>query len=157
MEVFKQTPNISKNTIKPIGIVLHHSAGSYIGSVSWCLDPKSKVSYHCIVDLNGDRTVLAKDNQRAWHAGKSSFKGKSDCNSFMLGISVSGDTNTRRLTDFEIDSVAEWCIDKMRSLNINFDNITTHREISPGRKSDVSIQAEKAIKDKILYLFNQFS
>lgn len=157
MEVFKQTPNISKNTIKPIGIVLHHSAGSYIGSVSWCLDPKSKVSYHCIVDLNGDRTVLAKDNQRAWHAGKSSFKGKSDCNSFMLGISVSGDTNTRRLTDFEIDSVAEWCVGKMRSLNINFDNITTHREISPGRKSDVSIQAEKAIKDKILYLFNQFS
>jgi len=157
MEVFKQTPNISKNTIKPIGIVLHHSAGSYIGSVSWCLDPKSKVSYHCIVDLNGDRTVLAKDNQRAWHSGKSSFKGKSDCNSFMLGISVSGDTNTRRLTDFEIDSVAEWCVGKMRSLNINFDNITTHREISPGRKSDVSIQAEKAIKDKILYLFNQFS
>ncbi len=157
MEVFKQTPNISKNTIKPIGIVLHHSACSYIGSVSWCLDPKSKVSYHCIVDLNGDRTVLAKDNQRAWHAGKSSFKGKSDCNSFMLGISVSGDTNTRRLTDFEIDSVAEWCVGKMRSLNINFDNITTHREISPGRKSDVSIQAEKAIKDKILYLFNQFS
>jgi len=136
---------------------LHHSAGSYLGSVSWCLDPKSKVSYHCIVDLNGDRTVLAKDNQRAWHAGKSSFKGKSDCNSFMLGISVSGDTNTRRLTDFEIDSVAEWCVSKMRSLNINFDNITTHREISPGRKSDVSIQAEKAIKDKILYLFNQFS
>ena len=157
MEVFKQTPNISKNTIKPIGIVLHHSAGSYIGSVSWCLDPKSKVSYHCIVDLNGDRTVLAKDNQRAWHSGKSSFKGKSDCNSFMLGISVSGDTNTRRLTDFEIDSVAEWCVGKMRSLNINFDNITTHREISPGRKSDVSIQAEKAIKDKIMDLFNQFS
>ena len=157
MEIFKQTPNISKNPIKPIGIVLHHSAGSYIGSVSWCLDPKSKVSYHCIVDLNGDRTVLAKDNQRAWHSGKSSFKGKSDCNSFMLGISVSGDTNTRRLTDFEINSVAEWCVSKMRSLNINFDNITTHREISPGRKSDVSIQAEKVIKDKILYLFNQFS
>ncbi len=61
------------------------------------------------------------------------------------------------MTDFEIDSVAEWCVGKMRSLNINFDNITTHREISPGRKSDVSIQAEKAIKDKILYLFNQFS
>jgi len=157
METFKQTPNISKNPIKPIGIVLHHSAGSYLGSVSWCLDPKSKVSYHCIVDLNGDRTILAKDNQRAWHSGKSSFKGKSDCNSFMLGISVSGDTNTRRLTDFEIDSVAEWCVSKMRLLNINFDNITTHREISPGRKSDVSIQAEKAIKDKILYLFNQFS
>lgn len=155
MDIFKQTPNISKNPIKPTGIVLHHTAGSYGGSVSWCLDKVSKVSYHCIVDLNGDRTILAKDNQRAWHAGKSEFKGKKDCNTFMLGIAVSGDTNKRRLTQFEIESVAEWCVSKMKSLNINYDNITTHREISPGRKSDVSIEAEKQIKDQILYLFNK--
>jgi N-acetylmuramoyl-L-alanine amidase len=152
METFKQTPNISKNTIKPIGIVLHHSAGSYLGSVSWCLDPKSKVSYHCIVDLNGDRTVLAKDNQRAWHAGVSSFNGKKDCNTFMLGIAVSGDTNNRRLTSFEIDSVAEWCVNKMKVYKFGIDMITTHRFISPGRKNDVSLEAENQIKEKILLL-----
>jgi len=152
MEVFKQTPNISKSFMTPKGIILHHSAGSYIGSVSWCLDPKSKVSYHCMVDLNGDRTVMAKDNQRAWHAGKSSFKGKSDCNSFMLGISVSGDTNKRRLTDFEIESVAKWCIEKMKTHNFTIDWITTHEIVSPGRKTDVSESAYNDIIKKIISL-----
>ena len=87
METIRQTTNW-KGNIKPQGIILHHTAGSYIGSVSWCLDPESKVSYHCIVDLNGNYTTIAKDNQRAWHAGKSSFNGRKDCNSFMLGIAV---------------------------------------------------------------------
>jgi N-acetylmuramoyl-L-alanine amidase len=149
MEVFKQTPNVSKYAMKPSGIVLHHTAGSYVGSVEWCLTPKSKVSYHCIVDLNGDRTVLAKDTQRAWHAGKSSFNGKKDCNSFLLGIAVSGDTNNRRLTQFEIDSVAQWCISKMKLHGFGIDMITTHRAISPGRKTDVSVEAENQIIDKI--------
>ena len=152
METFRQTPNVSKYPIKPTGIVLHHTAGSFVGSVEWCLDPKSKVSYHCIVDLNGNRTVLAKDNQRAWHAGVSSFNGKKDCNTFMLGIAVSGDTNNRILTDFEIDSVAEWCASKMELHGIPLSNITTHRFISPGRKNDVSLEAENQIKEKILLL-----
>ena len=138
-----------------MGIVLHHTAGSYLGSVSWCLDPKSKVSYHCIVDLNGDRTILANDTDRCWHSGKSSFNGKKDCNSFMLGIAVSGDTNKRRLTDFEVDSVAKWCVNKIKVYKFSIDMITTHREISPGRKNDVSIEAEKQIKDQILYLLNK--
>lgn len=152
METFKQSPNVSKYPIKPTGIVLHHTAGSFVGSVDWCLNPASKVSYHCIVDLNGNRTVLAKDNQRAWHAGVSSFNGKKDCNTFMLGIAVSGDTNNRRLTNFEIDSVAEWCVSKMKLHGIPLSNVTTHRFISPGRKNDVSLEAEKQIKDKILLL-----
>ena len=149
MEVVKQSPNVSKNPIKPLGIVLHHSGGSYTSSVDWCLRKESKVTYHCMVDLNGDSTILAKDTQRAWHAGKSSFKGKNDCNNFMLGVSVSGDTNKRRLSEFEIESVAKWCVEKMKLWGFGIDWITTHREISPNRKNDVSIEAEKQIKDKI--------
>jgi N-acetyl-anhydromuramyl-L-alanine amidase AmpD len=145
-EVFQQTPNISKGrTISPKGIVLHHTAGSYSGSVSWCLNPQSQVSYHCIVDVNGDRTVLAKDTQRAWHAGQSSFKGQTDCNSFMLGIAVSGDTNARELTKEELESVAQWCVDKMKLYGFGIGDITSHRVVSPGRKNDVSIKAQNDI------------
>jgi AmpD protein len=147
--VFKQSLNISQRAIFPEGIVLHHTAGSYEGSVNWCLNPNSQVSYHCIVDINGDRTILAKDNQRAWHAGKSIFRGRSDCNSFMLGIAVSGDTNTRELTQKEIESVACWCIDKMQLYGFGIEMITTHREISPGRKNDVDLRAEFAIRNYI--------
>ena len=148
-EEFKQSPNISSSRIVPTGIILHHTAGSYAGSVAWCLNATSKVSYHCIVDTNGDRTNLAKPNQRAWHAGQSSFKGRSDCNSFMLGIAVSGDTSKRGLTEREVDSVVEWCMTMMREYNIPIGNVTTHRAVSPGRKTDVSPQAEAVLMEAL--------
>jgi N-acetyl-anhydromuramyl-L-alanine amidase AmpD len=148
-ETFKQSPNISQRAIFPEGIVLHHTAGSYAGSVNWCLNPNSQVSYHCIVDTNGDRTILSKDNQRAWHAGVSSFRGRSNCNDFLLGIAVSLDTNTRELTPQEIESVACWCIDKMQLYGFGIEMITTHREISAPRKNDVDLRAEFAIRNFI--------
>tara|TARA_B100000073_G_C23416766_1_gene445481 strand:+ start:235 stop:618 length:384 start_codon:yes stop_codon:yes gene_type:complete len=36
-EVMKKTPNVSSSSIQPEGVVLHHSSGSYDGSVSWIL------------------------------------------------------------------------------------------------------------------------
>ena len=150
---FRQTPNISKGrTITPTGIVLHHTAGSYAGSVAWCLNPAAKVSYHCIIDLNGDRTQIAKDTQRAWHAGRSIFRGVSDCNSFMIGIAVSGNTYNRELTQEEIHSVATLCVEYMHKWNFPIENITTHREVSPGRKVDISPEAEKQILEAVLKL-----
>lgn len=148
-ETFKQSPNVSKNPIQPKGIVLHHTAGSYVGSVSWCLNPTSQVSYHRIVDTNGDATDLAKPTQRAWHSGKSSFKGQSDCNSFMLGIAVSGDTYKRELTTAEVESVAKWCVCTMESYGFGIDMITDHRTVSPGRKTDLNPKAFKQILDRI--------
>jgi len=154
-EVFKQTPNISKGrAIKPEGIILHHTAGSYNGSVNWCLRADAKVSYHCIVDLNGDRTILATDTQRAWHAGKSTFKGKSDCNSFMLGVAVSGDTNSRELTNEEAKSVAQWCVDKMKLHGFGLNEVTTHAVVSPGRKTDISEKAYERIMFEIREILN---
>jgi N-acetyl-anhydromuramyl-L-alanine amidase AmpD len=150
-EVFRNSPNSSR-TMKPEGIVLHHTAGGYSGSVSWCLNAKAKVSYHCIVNTTGERTVLVPDNVRAWHAGVSSFKGKANCNNFLLGIAVSGNTNERELTNEEVESVAEWCVRKMKAYGFGLDAITTHRHVSPTRKNDVDIRAEKRIKDKIIEL-----
>lgn len=154
MEIIKQTSNISAKKIIPKGIVLHHTAGTYLGSVEWCLYPISAVSYHCIVNTNGDRTILAKDTQRAWHAGISKFKGRSDCNSWMLGIAVSGNTYERTLTKEEIKSVGDWCIEKMNKYKFGIDMITTHREVSPGRKYDVSPEAEKQI---VKYIINNIN
>jgi N-acetyl-anhydromuramyl-L-alanine amidase AmpD len=153
-EQFTQTPNVSARKITPTGIILHHTAGSFLGSVRWCLKPESQVSYHCIVDTDGSRQVLAKDNQRAWHAGRSSFKGQSNCNDFMLGIAVSGDTSKRELTSYEIDSVAKWCVEKCKIHRIPITNITTHRAVSPGRKFDVDNRAEIAIMDRVRELLN---
>jgi len=146
-EVFKASPNISSSEIVPKGVVLHHSSGSYNGSVSWILQDKSNVSYHCIINKDGSRTSFAADNQRCWHAGKSRFKGRGGCNGFLLGLAFSGNTNTRELTKDEIDSAVEWLLPRFKKWGWPEDlsTITTHREVSPGRKDDVDIRAEQAI------------
>ena len=150
-EVFKASPNVSYSTIRPEGVVLHHSYGSYNGGVSWILNDESNVSYHVLINTDGERTVFAKDTQRAWHAGKSAFKGKSGCNGFMLGLAFSGDTEERELTQKEIDSAVEFLLPRFERWGWPKDlsTITTHREVSPGRKVDVDSRAEKAIIDAL--------
>ena len=146
-EVFKATPNVSYSTIKPEGVILHHSYGSYEGSVSWILKEVSKVSYHCIIDTDGSRTVFANDTQRAWHAGRSAFKGRGGCNSFMIGLAFSGDTESRELTKAEVDSAVEFLLPRFKRWGWPKDlsTITTHRDVSPNRKVDVDIRAEEVI------------
>ncbi len=150
-EVFKATPNISYSTIEPEGVILHHSYGSYVGGVSWILNDASNVSYHVLIDTDGSRTVFAKDTQRAWHAGKSSFNGRTGCNSFMLGLAFSGDTASRELTKAEIDSAVEYLLPRFERWGWPKDlsTITTHKDVSPGRKVDVDSRAEKAIIDAL--------
>lgn len=150
-ELYKASPNVSFSTIRPEGVVLHHSYGSYKGGVSWILNDSSNVSYHVLINTDGERTVFAKDTQRAWHAGKSSFNGRDGCNGFMMGLAFTGDTTSRELTQAEIDSAVEFLLPRFERWGWPKDlsTITTHREVSPGRKVDVDIRAEKAIIDAL--------
>jgi len=146
-ESYQPTPNMSVRKIKPLGVVLHHSDGSFNGGVSWILNPDSNVSYHCLIDTNGDRVVFAKDDRRAWHAGKSKFKGKIGVNDFLLGVSFSGNTNHRELTDAEVESACEFILPRLVKYGwpTDLSTITTHRAVSPGRKNDVDSRAEEKI------------
>jgi hypothetical protein len=142
-----RTPNRNAGVNTCEGVVVHHCAGTFEGTISWCLKNGTNATYHCVVGFDGRRAILAKDTDRAHHAGRSAFRGRPSCNNFMLGIAVNGNTNNgaRRphphLTSDEILSVVEWIRAKQAIHKFPDSAITTHRAISPGRKDDVSIEA----------------
>jgi N-acetyl-anhydromuramyl-L-alanine amidase AmpD len=142
----KRTPNISAGrVIKPTHVILHHTSGAYAGSVSWCSDPVSKVSYHCILARNGKRTVLALPTQRTWHAGVSSWQGRKDANSWSVGMAWEGDTYQTPLSEDALLSAVEYLLPILRENNIPLANILRHADISPGRKDDCSPAAHAAL------------
>jgi N-acetyl-anhydromuramyl-L-alanine amidase AmpD len=142
----RKTPNVSAGrVIKPTHIVLHHTSGAYAGSVSWCMDPVSKVSYHCIIARNGKRTVLALPSQRTWHAGVSSWQGRKDANSFAIGLAWEGDTYQIPLGEDAILSAVEYLLPLLDEYHIPLSNIIRHADVAPGRKDDCSPAAHAAL------------
>ena len=49
-----------------------------------------QVCAHCVIDRQGALTQYVPFNKRAWHAGESSYQGKSNCNDFSVGIELEG-------------------------------------------------------------------
>jgi hypothetical protein len=147
-----RSPNRNAGVNERIGIVFHHCAGSFEGTISWCLKQGTNAAYHCLIGHDGRRAIMGLDTDRLHHAGQSTWNGTSGCNAFMLGIAFTGNTVTgaRRaspsLNIHELSSAVEWVREKQRQYGILDRNITHHRVVSPGRKDDLSLDAWNQVK-----------
>jgi N-acetylmuramoyl-L-alanine amidase len=76
--------------IKPHYIVAHYDAAlNEAGTIHWCQQKASKVSYHILIKRSGHIVQLVPFNRRAWHAGTGIYHGVKDMNSFSIGICCS--------------------------------------------------------------------
>jgi len=147
-----RSPNRNKGVNERLGIIFHHCAGNFEGTISWCLRQGTYAAYHCLIGQDGQRAILGLDTDRLHHAGKSVWNGRSGCNGFMLGVAFTGNTVTgaRRssasLNVHELTSAVEWVREKQRQYGIKDSNITHHRVVSPGRKDDLSLAAWDQVK-----------
>jgi N-acetyl-anhydromuramyl-L-alanine amidase AmpD len=148
------TPNKQPNQIAPEAIVLHHSDGSYLGGVEWIANPASKVSYHVLIARDGRRTVFGKDTDRCWHAGRSSWLGRPDLNSWSLGVSWEGNTYDRPLEDAAMDSAIEYLVPRLKKWNIPLHMVVTHQQVSPTRKTDISPADAARFKSRLKAALN---
>jgi N-acetylmuramoyl-L-alanine amidase len=74
---------------KPRFVVLHYTAnGSARSTVEHFKNKSSNVSAHLVVDHDGTTTQMVPFNERAWHAGLSSWKGLTGLNSYSVGIEI---------------------------------------------------------------------
>lgn len=86
-----RSPNSSGALLKPTLLVMHYTASGGVdgkGDVDLFSRPSSKVSAHFVVGRSGDIHQVVECNRRAWHAGRSVWKGRPNCNDFTLGIEL---------------------------------------------------------------------
>jgi len=95
---FKESPNHGGafGTGLPDTIIVHYTAGSSAeSSVETLCDPKTKASAHLVIGRDGRIAQLVPFDTIAWHAGKSTYRGRVGFNKYSIGIELD---NAGRLT-----------------------------------------------------------
>ena len=91
------------------------------------------VTSHFLIERTGTVTQFLPCTARGWHAGISSFEGRSRCNDFSIGIEVEG-------TDFCPFEEAQYAalVRLARAIILRYPirAVAGHSDIAPGRKTD---------------------
>jgi AmpD protein len=140
--------------VEPSLIIIHgislppgEFAGDYIQALfTNCLDCNAhpyfaeidglQVSSHLLLRRAGELVQFVPFGRRAWHAGESSFRGRSACNDYSIGIELEG-TDDTPYTDGQYEQLVS-------VINAIFESypqlcprhIAGHCDVAPGRKSD---------------------
>ncbi len=92
-----------------------------------------EVSAHFYIRRDGALWQFVSCDQRAWHAGASSHKGRDNCNDFSIGIELEGlEGDAFEPTQYE--TLASLC--SAISARYPITDIAGHQHIAPGRKQD---------------------
>lgn len=92
-----------------------------------------KVSSHFFIERSGALWQFVDCDQRAWHAGQSCYRGRSQCNDDSIGIELEGlEGLTFEAEQYE--ALAQLCIDIGKRYPLA--HVAGHEHIAPGRKRD---------------------
>ncbi len=92
-----------------------------------------QVSAHFFIRRHGELWQLVSCNDRAWHAGCSSYRGRSNCNDDSIGIELEG-MEGAQFEDAQYESLHALCAALMQHYPIH--HLAGHEHIAPVRKAD---------------------
>jgi N-acetylmuramoyl-L-alanine amidase len=134
------SPNFGPRTAPPSMIVLHYT-GMQGGEAALARlrDPTSEVSAHYMVEEDGRVFRLVPEERRAWHAGKSSWRGVTDVNTASIGIEIVNpghEFGYRDFTEAQVAAVIALVADIRTRWHVEDVNIVGHADVAPDRKED---------------------
>lgn len=146
---FIPSPNYSKR-VKPVSaVVIHYTASLNIeGTIDWFRRSESQVSAHYVVGRDGRVVQMVRDEDTAWHAGRSSMRpnevppGEPNVNGFSIGIELVG-TADSGFTDKQLASLYSLLEVLVGRYKILPERVVGHETIAPGRKIDPSGYAKQ--------------
>ncbi len=134
------SPNFDERKL-PVSILVLHYTGmpDAAGAIDRLRAPDAKVSSHYVVAEDGQILRLVDESKRAWHAGKSHWRGIDDVNSASVGIEIVNpghEFGYRPFPDAQIDALLPLVAGIMERHRITRGNVVGHSDIAPARKQD---------------------
>jgi N-acetylmuramoyl-L-alanine amidase len=134
------SPNFDARVAPPDMIILHYT-GMVDGpsALARLADPQAKVSAHYLVEEDGRVFALVPEARRAWHAGKSFWRGRTDINAASVGVEIVNpghELGYRPFPEAQIAALIELVADIRSRWTIPDERILGHSDIAPDRKTD---------------------
>lgn len=138
----RASPNFGPRTGQdaPHLIVIHHTAmESAEAAIERLCDPGPEVSAHYVIGEEGCVWQLVDEADRAWHAGRSCWRGLSDVNSASVGIELANPAGLAGFPPFGAAQMA--ALETLLRLvmarwDIGASAVLGHSDVAPGRKAD---------------------
>ena len=92
-----------------------------------------EVSAHFFIDRDGGLTQFVSCEDRAWHAGRSSYLGRDNCNDYSIGIELEG-LEGALFEDAQYCTLTPLCIALRKQYGTPL--VAGHEHVAPGRKAD---------------------
>lgn len=137
-----RSPNFEprKGCSAPDLVILHYT-GMHNGAsaLARLCDPQSKVSAHYLIEEDGTLFSLVDETMRAWHAGKSFWRGVLDINSHSIGIEIVNpghEFGYRPFPEAQMRTVLSLCKEIQERYKLPPTAFLAHSDIAPMRKED---------------------
>jgi len=134
------SPNFDARESSISMVVLHytgmHDAESAIARLS---DPEARVSCHYLIDEDGRVLRMVAEENRAWHSGRSYWRGVRDVNDASIGIEIVNpghDHGYRPFTEAQMESLLMLLAGIVERHGIEPANVVGHSDVAPARKQD---------------------
>jgi N-acetylmuramoyl-L-alanine amidase len=134
------SPNFNDRLL-PISMIVLHYTGmpDAAGALARLRDPEAQVSAHYLVEEDGRIHRLVDEEKRAWHAGRSHWRGVTDINSASIGIEIVNpghEFGYRAFPEEQVASVIRLVHGIKDRHEITRGNVVGHSDIAPARKQD---------------------
>ena len=93
-----------------------------------------EVSAHFLIRRDGELVQFVSADDRAWHAGRSSWRGRDNCNDYAVGIELEG-LEHHPFEPAQYDTLAS-LLQAMADHYPELQHVAGHEHVAPGRKED---------------------
>ena len=133
------SPNWDERALPISMVVLHYTEMEREAALRRLTDPEAQVSAHYFISEAGEVVRLVPEDKRAWHAGRSFWRGHKDVNSASIGIELDHPGHGlgyREFAEAQIEALLPLLHDMVRRHDIPRANVVGHSDVAPARKID---------------------